>query len=469
MARVRLPSLPEATPLPGAVLFGFDDRAFPFTRHLRAQLTEARTGQVALPPGEVGAPDETIRFYGSVVQAEGAFHLWYFGGITFDPGAAAQRRSAVLCYATSEDGLTWRKPSLGLAAFNGSTDNNVVDLPHAGYGAGCAVLHDPVDPDPRRRFKIAYEAPVHGQPGRRLCVAFSADGLRWTPSAHNPVGPGFELCGVTRWRGHYYLNGQAPLTDHHPHPARRLATYVSPDFERWSPCSAVGLDRTSLDPLAEIHLGAALWNRGSVLLGSYGQWHGHPTGDRRLVSMDLGLVVSHDALHFHEPLPGFGLVPARETPGTPAGYAPSLVQGQGWANVGERTLHWYAPWLGPNPAGVLVASWERDRLGHLQPFAAQDACAIGCALEPLDGALELHANVSGLGEHTHLLLDVLDESFQPIDALGSFTIVENGFCVPVRIARPIDPSSGRVRLRVRFGGARPEDARLHALYLGDPT
>src|SRR5688500_1599215 len=110
MARVQLPSLPEAAPLPGAVLFGFDDRAFPFTRHLRTQLTAARTGQVALPPGEPGAPDDTIRFYGSVERTEGAFHLWYFGGTVFDPGVPARRRPAVLCYATSEDGLTWRKP-----------------------------------------------------------------------------------------------------------------------------------------------------------------------------------------------------------------------------------------------------------------------------------------------------------------------------------------------------------------------
>ncbi|HET7770292.1 MAG TPA: hypothetical protein VFN74_16075 [Chloroflexota bacterium] len=50
-------------------------------------------------------------------------------------------------------------------------------------------------------------------------------------------------------------------------------------------------------------------------------------GGRRLVSMDLVLVLSHDALHFHEPVPNFGLVPARETPGTPPGCASALVQG----------------------------------------------------------------------------------------------------------------------------------------------
>src|SRR5439155_8820281 len=48
----------------------------------------------------------------------------------------------------------------------------------------------------------------------------------------------------------------------------------------------------------EVHLGAALWNRGNVLVGIYGQWHGHPSGDRRWVGIDLGLALSHDAIHF---------------------------------------------------------------------------------------------------------------------------------------------------------------------------
>src|SRR5688572_17245740 len=106
--RVRLPSLPEPAPLRHAVLFGFDDRAFPFTHHVRRQLIASRPLQVALPPGPPGSPDETIRFYGTVVWAQGAFHMWYFGGAVFDPGLVAPRRkSAVLCYAISEDRRTW--------------------------------------------------------------------------------------------------------------------------------------------------------------------------------------------------------------------------------------------------------------------------------------------------------------------------------------------------------------------------
>jgi hypothetical protein len=56
-----------------------------------------------------------------------------------------------------------------------------------------------------------------------------------------------------------------------------------------------------------------------VILGIYGQWHGHASSDRRNVGIDLGLVISYDALHYHEPIPDFRIVPAYEEIGNPIG------------------------------------------------------------------------------------------------------------------------------------------------------
>ena len=92
----------------------------------------------------------------------------------------------------------------------------------------------------------------------------------------------------------------------------------------------------------EVHLGAALWNRGNVLLGIYGQWHSTANGDRRLVTMDLGLTVTHDAIHHVEPIPGFKIIPSREQPGSAAFDQPALMQGQGMENVGDKTFYWYS-------------------------------------------------------------------------------------------------------------------------------
>src|SRR5438046_3429540 len=119
--------------------------------------------RVVLPGGPPGSHDEMVRFYGTVLHAEGRFHMWYFGCYGDDRdtiGWGHGLNDCVLCYATSDDGLHWQKPDLGLIEYRGSRHNNIVDLPHVGVRPAGGVLHDPDDPDPSRRFKMAYEAPV---------------------------------------------------------------------------------------------------------------------------------------------------------------------------------------------------------------------------------------------------------------------------------------------------------------------
>ena len=99
----------------------------------------------------------------------------------------------------------------------------------------------------------------------------------------------------------YHLTGQGC---YHPPPARQLIKYISHDFEHWTESFCLGLRRG--DPLysayglnsgEQVHLGAAMWNRGNVVIGIYGKWNGHPSNDRRLVTLDLGLAVTNDGLH----------------------------------------------------------------------------------------------------------------------------------------------------------------------------
>ena len=47
---------------------------------------------------------------------------------------------------------------------------------------------------------------------------------------------------------------------------------------------------------------------------------------------------------------------------------PALIQGQGFENVGDETLFWYAPWPEEASDGVRVTSWPRDRLGYFSPY-----------------------------------------------------------------------------------------------------
>jgi hypothetical protein len=476
MNAILLPTLPCAAPLPEVTLFGFDPLAFPFQHHVQAHLVRADKGGLVLPPGPEGAFDEAICDYGTVLRLGDTFHMWYVGN--HGPKRAwpgNDRQHCRVGYATSPDGVQWERPELGLVEFNGSRRNNLVALEDPNLWSSAAVIHDTDDADPSRRFKMAY---LTAHAGPRIHVAFSPDGLRWTPYAGNPVAPHLEMSGLTKFRGVYYLNGQAYA--HRPNPGRRFVTYASADFVTWSPCGALTLERSPdlagpsiADHAAqyeEVHLGAGLWNRGNVILGIYGQWHGHPTGDRRLVSIDLGLAVSHDALHFHEPIPGFRIIPARENYPYPVGVFPALAQGQGMENVGDRTLYWYSLWRCFEGTGVRLATWERDRLGMLKPFSQDAPRAVSCPIRILGGAPRLFLNCAGLGPHTALRVSLLDEGFRPLEGYsGSVSVVisENGFKVPVAwspgAALPSD--RGPVRVEIRFEGVRPEDARLHAAYV----
>jgi hypothetical protein len=83
-----------------------------------------------------------------------------------------------MCYATSTDGVNWEKPVVGLCDYGNvardSKQNNIVP---AGEGTLLllAPLHDPVDPDPGRRYKgLAFWR------GPGLSPAVSPDCLRWS-------------------------------------------------------------------------------------------------------------------------------------------------------------------------------------------------------------------------------------------------------------------------------------------------
>ncbi len=83
------------------------------------------------------------------------------------------KRKMGICYATSQDGIRWKKPNLDLVEFKGSKANNLVFLdPH-----GAGIFKDSVESDESRQYKMITGAQPHGS----LSCAFSADGLHWSP------------------------------------------------------------------------------------------------------------------------------------------------------------------------------------------------------------------------------------------------------------------------------------------------
>jgi hypothetical protein len=374
-----------------------------------------------------------------------------------------------------------------------------VDFDHNDVGA-CVVLYEPEDPDPSRRFKMVYEISPY-----QINAAFSPDGLHWKDSPHNPIlkHNAIEPGGLAKFDGCYYLNGQGGNIGS----KRAMVSYLSYDFDNWTDAVAVGLRRDQaphrladgLHAGEQVHLGAALWNRGNVLLGVYGQWHGE-TNDRKFTTIDLGLVVSNDAMHFREPIPDFQLVSAYEIFFPPdsnppvAVPGPSLEPGQAFENIGDKTLFWYAPWWG---GFICVASWVRDRMGYFEVVPGQTSKAdkfaidtnsdswkaykemvhepaaahfISCPLEVNGPDMRVFVNAAGLSEDSHITVEVLDEKLKPLPGYSGddcIRITEPGLRQPVawRSKKSLEKFSQPFRIKATWGGKRPEDAYVYAVYV----
>lgn len=127
-------------------------------------------------PWEQEGEDRRIYVYGTVVRdpATGQFRMWY-------------NRLDRILYATSEDGLMWRRPELGLVEHEGSAENNLLPIDMHSP----SVVFDPDTENADARYKML------GHPRkapRGYCVAHSADGLKWTFYPKNPLAPGGDTC-----------------------------------------------------------------------------------------------------------------------------------------------------------------------------------------------------------------------------------------------------------------------------------
>jgi hypothetical protein len=531
------------------VLFPFDDYSIPLTYGLSYNLIQGHREGVVLRPSKTGPDAQQIINHGSVLKVGDEFRIWYLclgdqdppieeGELPVDVDAnhpqldqenrAPKRGDAVfrVCYATSTDGINWKKPALGLVKYGPDTKNNLVDFPIGNYRViNLIVIHDEADPDAGRRFKMAFQSVKYQS---RIAVAWSPDGLHWKENPANPVTQHMtEIHGLIRYNGAYYVNGHggSPRPGPNAIMPRRMVTYMSYDFEHWADATALSFDRFGgviPNPYRghageQIHTGASLWNRGNVIIGFYGQWHGNPADDRRLVTMDLGLITSTDALHFKEPVKDFRIVAGNEEgeivthtvfgrlggAGGGSLFGLALTQGQGWANVGDQTLYWYSVW---SQGRVRLATWLRDRLGYFEvPMEIRRRQEVPAPRRGLmqgeQGGLEtpkrpepkspwdvisphfvsypitlggpdekVFVNADGLSDDAYITVEVTDEQFHVLPGYSSkecTPIKEPGFRQAATWGgkTAIGQQKGPVRVRVNLEGKRPEDIRVYATYV----
>jgi len=146
-------------------------------------------------------------------------------------------------YLESDDGVRWRRPSLGLVEVNGSRDNNTV---LAGNDM-CSHNFTPfIDARPGVRRSARYKALGGVHAGGGLYAWRSTDGLKWRKMQTGPVITdedfAFDSQNVSFWsveEGQYVCYFRTWNTSHGR--LRTISRATSPDFVHWE-------DPVAMDP-----------------------------------------------------------------------------------------------------------------------------------------------------------------------------------------------------------------------------
>ena len=283
------------------------------------------------------------------------FKMWYYVG------------GGHMAYATSKDGFTWEKPKLDIVTKEGEKTNIVIER-DSRWGYFCelfGVVKDNRDPDPARRYKVAFESvertysgenedPYHRGQRRGLGTAVSPDGIHWTLEDDFV---NYEICDISRffWDSiseRYILYGRTKLTADKNDGrwaswgwGRAVIRLESKDFHNWSGdrnMVMLAADHKDAEG-AEIYSMAAFDYEG-VYIGLVQMFYGLPTQG----NLEIQLAVSRDSREFTRVEPRDAFIPEGEV-GTwdrfniSTGRMPPVT-------VGDEMWFYYSGWDGPHDA-----------------------------------------------------------------------------------------------------------------------
>ena len=174
----------------------------------------------------------------------GMYRMYYLGWWMSNGNNDSQKPGGIrVCYAESEDGLSWEKPSLGLAEFKGSRENNLLfsqDEPN--NFDNFMVFRDTCPaclPEERYKAVASWNGGESGKPNV-LRAYYSADGIRFRLGPILTSAGNFDSLNVAfydEYAGIYrvYFRGfhEIPSGDLNAG-VRDIRTMVSPDFQNWS-------------------------------------------------------------------------------------------------------------------------------------------------------------------------------------------------------------------------------------------
>jgi len=277
-------------------------------------------------------------------NSSGEFKCWYEDW-KFDPRVYAHQKKGSFhcpphrmreCYACSKDGLNWEKPVLDYLEEDARKTNVVFGNPSFGGVHAAGVIDDPLESDPKKRFKMMFERffsegnrhfklgysrdGIEG--GRRIELAYSQEGIKWTSFKELPsfsylganMGEGFALTAdpddhiyrvITRHPNmtEVVYDERRPKTrsflpPSFPHDVervnkRRIFQMVSSDLIHWSYPQCILTPDDQEDNLDDSYYGMVQFRLGSLYVGFLNVLH------QVANTMDVRLVYSRDGWRWY--------------------------------------------------------------------------------------------------------------------------------------------------------------------------
>jgi len=411
--------------------------------------------------------ESVASLYGTVLfdPQEKRFRMWYLTG-SYREGFVQVRGRRVLGnitllgYAASPDGVHWEKPILGQVDFEGSKENNLIDVGRTNC-EGFAVLYDERDPDPQRRYKGFYwehggvDTFVEWEDGRLLWgegdgdgmwMSFSPDGVHWTNCPENPVIPtGSDTTQSLVWdpaREKYVVFGRMGAG------GRRAGRAESADGVHFTEPELV-FAADEVDEEGTQFYGMPVNIYEGVYLGMV--WVYREGVDGRI---DTALAVSRDGV-------GWERVLDRQTflsLGEEGSWEDGMVRiSQNFIVAGDEIYLYYGGVQGPHTGQKFkkvtrkhqpmlgLATLRRDGFASVEG-GEEEGLLLTKPLEISSG--ELHVNADSRG---HLIAEVTDDQGVPLPGYTSLPMAKDRVDAALRFDRPLGELAGsQARLRFRL-------------------
>ena len=263
-------------------------------------------------PAPVISPDQpwehgSLRSYCTVIKDDGIFRCWYQFNADDDLQRRLQPPWDALAYAESDDGVTWKKRTVGLMEWNGSTDNNIVNVAQRAD----SVFIDPTAPVSERYKTVGC---YWFEEERQVLGSVSPDGLDWTPLP-DPLLP--RNVADTQNIGLY---------------DEELGKYVLYTRQRYGKVHRRGINRAESDEFARFPPSEPVWENDpldppdwDVYTNAYARWPGAVQAHLMRPSVfqhtsdttSVHLATSRDGKIWHRPLgrrPWIEAVPSHGDP-----------------------------------------------------------------------------------------------------------------------------------------------------------